>query len=204
MILLVASVVFVLTVLAYLVSPYVARRPDPARRPARPGLVALADWLDRNGPWSSGVEFVVMLVAGVLAMATDPWFSPRAKPKREREAMSAGRFDVIEVEDAMASKEIEHEVAQLRSELNRHNYLYYVEAAPEISDREYDRLMERLTELEAEHPELVTPDSPTQRVGGQPLAGFATVRHVGPDALDRQHLLLRRAPRVGRAGPQRA
>jgi DNA ligase (NAD+) len=80
----------------------------------------------------------------------------------------------------MATKDIDREVAELRAELNRHNYLYYVEAKPEISDREYDRMMSRLTELEAEHPELVTPDSPTQRVGGQPLEGFATVRHAVP------------------------
>jgi DNA ligase (NAD+) len=80
----------------------------------------------------------------------------------------------------MARKEIEHEIAQLRADLNRHNYLYYVEAKPEISDREYDRMMSRLTELEAEHPELVSPDSPTQRVGGQPLSGFRTVRHAVP------------------------
>ena len=80
----------------------------------------------------------------------------------------------------MPGKEIEKEAARLRSELNRHNYLYYVEAAPAISDRDYDRMMERLTELEASHPELITPDSPTQRVGGQPLEGFATVRHVVP------------------------
>jgi DNA ligase (NAD+) len=80
----------------------------------------------------------------------------------------------------MASKTIEREVAQLRSELNRHNHLYYVEAQPEISDREYDRMMERLTALESQYPELVSPDSPTQRVGGQPLEGFATVRHVVP------------------------
>jgi DNA ligase (NAD+) len=80
----------------------------------------------------------------------------------------------------MASKAIEREVAHLRSELDRHNYLYYVEAQPEISDREYDRMMERLTALESQYPELVTPDSPTQRVGGQPLEGFATVRHVVP------------------------
>jgi DNA ligase (NAD+) len=80
----------------------------------------------------------------------------------------------------MARKEIEHDIAQLRAELNRHNYLYYVEAKPEISDREYDRMMSRLTELEAEHPELVSPDSPTQRVGGQPLSGFRTVRHAVP------------------------
>jgi DNA ligase (NAD+) len=80
----------------------------------------------------------------------------------------------------MARKEIEHEIAQLRADLNRHNYLYYVEAKPEISDRDYDRMMSRLTELEAEHPDLVSPDSPTQRVGGQPLEGFATVRHTVP------------------------
>jgi DNA ligase (NAD+) len=80
----------------------------------------------------------------------------------------------------MATKDIEKEVAQLRSELNRHNYLYYVEAQPEVSDREYDRMMLRLTELETEYPALVTSDSPTQRVGGQPLEGFATVRHAVP------------------------
>jgi DNA ligase (NAD+) len=80
----------------------------------------------------------------------------------------------------MASKEIEREVAHLRSELNRHNHLYYVLAQPEISDKEFDRMMARLTELEAEHSELVTPDSPTQRVGGQPLEGFKTVRHAVP------------------------
>ncbi len=56
----------------------------------------------------------------------------------------------------MATKEINDEVARLRSELNRHNYLYYAEAKPEVSDREYDRMMSRLTELEAAHPELVT------------------------------------------------
>jgi DNA ligase (NAD+) len=80
----------------------------------------------------------------------------------------------------MASQEIVREIARLRSELNRHNYLYHVEAAPEISDREFDRMMARLMELEAQHPELVTPESPTQRVGGQPLEGFATVHHEVP------------------------
>ena len=69
---------------------------------------------------------------------------------------------------------------ELRRLLNHHNYLYYVEAKPEISDREFDRLLEELKKLEAEHPELVTPDSPTQRVGGQPIEGFATGRHREP------------------------
>ena len=80
----------------------------------------------------------------------------------------------------MSRAAVEHEIERLRTELNRHNVLYYVEANPEISDREFDRLMARLTELETAHPELASPDSPTQRVGGQPLEGFTTVRHVVP------------------------
>ena len=80
----------------------------------------------------------------------------------------------------LASKKIEHEIEKLRDEINRHNRLYYLDAAPEISDREYDRLMARLMELEAEHPELISPDSPSQRVGGAPLAEFASVAHAVP------------------------
>ena len=80
----------------------------------------------------------------------------------------------------MSKDEIAHEAARLRAEIERHNRLYYVDAAPEISDKEYDRLLKRLEAIEAEHPELVTPDSPTQRVGGQPLESFATVTHAVP------------------------
>ncbi|GIW87589.1 MAG: DNA ligase [Isosphaeraceae bacterium] len=72
------------------------------------------------------------------------------------------------------------EAARLRAEIARHDRLYYVEAAPEISDQEYDRLVKRLESLEAAHPELITPDSPTQRVGGQPIEGFRTVAHSVP------------------------
>ena len=64
--------------------------------------------------------------------------------------------------------------------IERHNRLYYVDAAPIISDREYDRLMERLESLEKEHPELGLPDSPTQRVGGQPLDEFSSITHAVP------------------------
>ena len=74
----------------------------------------------------------------------------------------------------------DQEVAALRAEIAHHNRLYYVEAMPSIDDREYDRLLERLQALEAAHPDLVTPESPTQRVGGEPLEGFATVRHAVP------------------------
>ncbi len=72
------------------------------------------------------------------------------------------------------------EIESLRREIERHDRLYYVEAQPEISDFEYDALMRRLVELEEAHPEYRTPDSPTQRVGGQPLEGFVSVPHSAP------------------------
>jgi len=78
------------------------------------------------------------------------------------------------------SQNIARQIEELREELRRHEYLYYVLDRPEISDAEYDRLMRRLQQLEREHPELVTPDSPTQRVGGQPREGFVKVRHSSP------------------------
>ena len=74
-------------------------------------------------------------------------------------------------------KDPTREVEQLRQELRRHEYLYYVADAPEITDAEYDVLMRRLQALEEQHPELLTPDSPTQRVGGKPREGFVKVRH---------------------------
>ena len=72
------------------------------------------------------------------------------------------------------------EVEKLRAQISRHNYLYHALDAPEISDAEFDRMFRRLQELEAAHPELVTSDSPTQRIGAEPLAGFAEVRHEIP------------------------
>jgi DNA ligase (NAD+) len=74
---------------------------------------------------------------------------------------------------ATSSKQIE----KLREDLRRHEYLYYVLDEPEISDIKFDRMMEELQRLETQHPELVTPDSPTQRVGGAPRKGFETRRH---------------------------
>ena len=70
--------------------------------------------------------------------------------------------------------------AWLREELNRHTILYYRDAAPEISDAEFDRMMHELEALEKAHPELRTPDSPTQRVGGAPLEGFEPFAHLQP------------------------
>ncbi|HEX6045859.1 MAG TPA: NAD-dependent DNA ligase LigA [Pyrinomonadaceae bacterium] len=72
------------------------------------------------------------------------------------------------------------EIEKLRNEIRRHDELYYVSDAPEISDREYDLLLEKLQKLEAAHPELITPDSPTQRVGGRPAEGFPEVVHTRP------------------------
>ena len=70
--------------------------------------------------------------------------------------------------------------AELADEIRRHDRAYYVEAQPTVSDREYDQLYRELLDLEAAHPELRTPDSPSQRVGGEPIDGFETVRHAVP------------------------
>ncbi len=78
------------------------------------------------------------------------------------------------------SANVREEIESLSRELERHNRLYYVEARPEISDLEYDQLMKRLEALEAEHPELALPDSPTQKVGGTPIDGFTTIEHRVP------------------------
>ncbi len=72
------------------------------------------------------------------------------------------------------------EIERLRAEIRHHDHKYYIEGAPEISDRQYDRLLERLEALEAEHPELVTSDSPTQRVGERPVEELASVPHRLP------------------------
>lgn len=74
----------------------------------------------------------------------------------------------------------EKEIKKLREEIREHNYRYYVLDAPVISDREWDRLFRRLQELESTYPDLVTPDSPTQRVGAAPLEEFGTVQHTVP------------------------
>jgi DNA ligase (NAD+) len=78
----------------------------------------------------------------------------------------------------LKSKSLAKEIEKLREEIRRHEYLYYVLDQPEVSDAKFDKLMNRLKELEAAHPEAVTPDSPTQRVGGAPREGFQTVRHA--------------------------
>ncbi len=75
---------------------------------------------------------------------------------------------------------IQQQMESLRTEIERHNRLYYIDAAPEITDREYDRLLRELEELENQYPEFSTPTSPTRRVGGAPLDRFESVRHTVP------------------------
>ncbi|MGP4132657.1 hypothetical protein OJE16_24290 [Pantoea tagorei] len=77
-------------------------------------------------------------------------------------------------------KSVQDQITELRTTLRHHEYLYHVMDAPEIPDAEYDRLMRALRALEEQHPELITPDSPTQRVGAAPLTVFEQVRHEVP------------------------
>ena len=80
----------------------------------------------------------------------------------------------------MAQSEVLERIAELRREISHHNYRYYVLNDPVVSDAEYDARMDELRALEAEHPDLVTLDSPTQRVGGEPAEGFVKVEHPAP------------------------
>ena len=90
----------------------------------------------------------------------------------------------------MARSTASSRATELRAEIARHDRLYYEQAAPEITDREYDTLLRELRDLENAHPELRTPDSPTQRVGGRPLEGFTQVRHRVPmQSLDNTYSL---------------
>jgi DNA ligase (NAD+) len=74
----------------------------------------------------------------------------------------------------------DQQILKLRQEIEHHNRLYYEGLATEINDQEFDALLRELRELEQQHPELITPDSPTQRVGGAPLDAFESVQHIVP------------------------
>ena len=78
------------------------------------------------------------------------------------------------------NSKFKEEVKKLRAIIRRHDQLYYVKDSPQISDQEYDKLYRRLKDLEEAHPEFITADSPTQRVGGKPVEGFAVVKHIVP------------------------
>ena len=101
------------------------------------------------------------------------------------------------------TKDASQRAEELRAALRRHDYLYYVEATPEISDDAYDALFHELRALEHDHPELVTPDSPTQRVGGAPMEGLDTAEHAEPmlslDSSAKEEDLRAFDQRIGRA-----
>src|SRR5271157_283204 len=80
----------------------------------------------------------------------------------------------------MSSPSLEKKFEALREQIRHHEYRYYVLDDPEITDAQFDQLMNELKRLEAEHPELITPDSPTQRVGGKPREGFVKAPHSSP------------------------
>ena len=77
-------------------------------------------------------------------------------------------------------KEIEKKIEELRQKIRYHNYRYYVLDDPLVLDIEYDQLMKELEEWEMKYPQYITPTSPTQRVGVEPVAGFAPVKHIAP------------------------
>ncbi len=100
-------------------------------------------------------------------------------------------------------------IDNIRSELNDHNYRYYVLDDPVISDAEYDRLLRELQSLEDTHPELITDDSPTQRVGALPLEGFGNIEHRIPmqslaNAMDSDELLAFHDRLIRRLGKEQA
>ena len=78
------------------------------------------------------------------------------------------------------AKDVGRRVEALREKIRHHEHLYFVLDAPQISDQEFDQLTTELKKIEADHPELVTPDSPTQRVGGKPREGFLKASHPSP------------------------
>src|SRR5437588_7107204 len=84
---------------------------------------------------------------------------------------------IIQAMPAASKQSVQREIEGLRENIRHHEHLYYVLDQPEISDAEFDALMNQLKVIEKQHPELVTPDSPTQRVGGTPREGFVKVPH---------------------------
>jgi len=110
--------------------------------------------------------------------------APQRPPEANRRQSTANARGVRDARDVRAARDAAAagpaRVDELRREIRHHDYLYYVRDAPEVSDEQYDRLFRELVALEEGSPELRTPDSPTQRVAGQPLASFPTVEHAAP------------------------
>src|SRR5213592_3021937 len=110
-----------------------------------------------------------------------PLSKARTCPRVPKNALALLSFPaLVSCRMAMEEKEAAKRIRELRGEIRKHDRLYHEEAAPVISDREYDRLYKELGDLETQFPDLVTPDSPTQRVGGKPLEAFAQIQHRAP------------------------
>src|SRR5690348_1530290 len=111
-----------------------------------------------------------MIADGTRTFPLSQTTFPRLSPCR--------RVSVVHYNRGMSTLSVEQELSELRDLIRHHEYRYYVLDDPEIPDSEFDRLMNRLKAIEREHPNLVTPDSPTQRVGGRAIEGFAKVQHT--------------------------
>src|SRR5262249_38084154 len=121
----------------------------------------------RTGPRS--VDVTSTGVFGRWSLVLRPWSVLRPETRHE----GPGTIETV-------SDSPEERLKALRAAIRHHEEQYYLHNAPEISDEAFDRLMHELEPLEAEYPDLVTPDSPTQRVGGRPVEGFSTVQHLVP------------------------
>ncbi|HTH19460.1 MAG TPA: hypothetical protein VL912_05230, partial [Candidatus Udaeobacter sp.] len=104
-----------------------------------------------------------------------PWGNTSGPTARDPAIAEISRVRIVK--RSMDQAGAEKNIARLREEIRKHDRLYYQHAAPVISDREYDRLYKDLVDLETQFPDLLTPDSPTQRVGGKPLEAFAQIQH---------------------------
>src|SRR6202007_1907436 len=109
------------------------------------------------------------------AMFREPYASETERPSSAPQRAWFDEYNSLAM--ASASKDVEKKIEALREKIRHHEYRYFVLDDPEISDFDFDKLVEQLKKLEAEHPELITPDSPTQRVGGKPREGVVKVAH---------------------------
>jgi hypothetical protein len=107
--------------------------------------------------------------------------TPAAKERVTKDRVTKDRVTKDRAaNDQMNDQAVELQIGELRETIRRHEHLYYVLDAPELPDAEFDRLMQELKRVEAAHPELITTDSPTQRVGGKPAEGFPKIVHSRP------------------------
>ena len=142
---------------------------------------------------------------GTLGVRPSRDGTPAAEPPASTRFQSArgpaGAWYTLRMHDDAQAElaEAKRRVDELRAQIEHHNYRYYVLDAPEISDADFDKLMRELDALEQQHPELLTADSPTQRVGGVAVTSlFAPVKHSSPPAVARQRLRRRGARRLAR------